>query len=996
MNSGSNIQNNFHLSYSGFHVDGNCHGKSNEDGHDNGLPPVRDYFTWSGRRHFERNHPKFTKAINSYLGKDDNGNNTCGAANTLRMSLIKAFHIISKNIALLDEVAEIKKLCNYFFQKNESSSGKRFQHELWLGNGCIQVEKGCRRSEGLANYEFLENMFHDVLKEFWEQESRTSLRTENSFSVKEFFRESVERHSGKFFNLSARHTKELLEKNSFHADGASEPTSVRSQKFLAWSIEESPGEIDELLGGSRQEIAGGHVLSSSGMPELDSLSKIHLIQATQCRSGVIWLPPSGAVVIAMSRADAFKYGLRCVELMQQHPRIAVFIPSGNGPVSHGHMLGLMTELLNRSSCPKTFRISGGNVQSLEGTQQYALPGSNCMRKARPSSPSGQGDEASNYTIWHFPEHKKGHGQLTQAIKVLQFLPRDFPCRGQFVAELMGKLGMDLQTLSPEALTWSKAFIAKGRADETSFLKPFEETYRNMAQLNAIFLAISDAESLLPEEKTHISAVLCELFSSMNKQYDIQLKSTKTKLDGWKEFDIDEPRKAGLKAMVEQSPIREELYDAIQNFVASRQRLLLIEAPCGVGKTLALSLLSATLVKGSCWFSFPTNVLAKEFKKAAPVKAVPVHCKGDIKGSELPKLKRHDVQLKKAVFVHETLLSVIRNHENRGDLNDLTLFVDEWHNLSQKELHAFTDLAETTSVKLVFLSATPRREGVDILHKAFDQRSEHVIRVERAIEEGLLRPRIFLDGTVDSRPDVFNKTKVKTHFDTRLQRALESLDSQIQGKPLWCHSGVIYVNDTKKASQICQALSERYEGLHVYNATGTAPQEPDFEKRPFALVCCRRFKEGANIKALGYVITLESLTDVDAVQIAGRLSRRSDRSDELPYGLFLAFGDGSGEKSQLRSDPTDQDVQQDFLSRCQGPEGQPLLDVYPRIPEQSRVTSNLLRLPLNDEKRQMLWASMQKKAEKEMLGRKQERDEGEVNPQDEQDEDRTVTESDCSV
>ena len=705
---------------------------------------------------------------------------------------------------------------------------------------------------------------------------------------------------------------------------------------------------------SRQASKQGAMLSMPGASDLNEVIEVHLVHALPVHRGAIRLPPSGEVVLIMDEAAYKSCCADLSRLAQEQPRIRVFVPweTEGTPISeHVHMAEVAAALLEQARVTKRLHHVNGAVEKIQpGT--VLEPSVNRVHLVKRAG-IGAGEHCA---VWHFPDPKKGAEAVQKALRAFRFLPSDFTGAEGFWYSCLVRAGMavdgdmkDRQWTADSSLwTGKPAPGENGKEPDV-----FENTYGQNERLNRILDNITHAHPGSDEEKAWACDVFCRFFDAKKTNYENQLKKTEEKMGTLSRPETHEERMSELRQMVTESSIRQALYDQMNEFVTSDDRILFVTAPCGVGKTLSLLLLSGERKGRAAWFSFPMNQLATEFKNASPSKLISIHCQGDVKGADLKKFKRSATPLNTAVFVHPTLLSAIRGDLTPSAFDGLTLFVDEWHGLSDEQLQPLQELLARTKAKLVLLSATPRDSQSNFfkdLHP--EQHRVHEISVDAAEAEGLLRPRLVFDGT--GAFFVEPKTGQKSSFEARFERAQATLEARIQSLPLWQHSGLIYVDRTKEAAQVCQALREsgRYPGLTIYNATGQTPEVPDFTRKPFMVVCCRRYREGANVRGLNYVLALGSLNDTAAIQISGRLSRKFPDDGGLPYGLLFAFGDGSENKSTLRSD-RGASTPWAFLDDCRTLDGKELIDELPMLPpvrpevfEVGALKGNRFRIPFN--------------------------------------------------
>lgn len=696
---------------------------------------------------------------------------------------------------------------------------------------------------------------------------------------------------------------------------------------------------------TRWMLSAGELLSADGASDLRLATTLHVIHANPLERKRICLPPSGDVIVAVTPTAYRRCHQSLFEMAQKQNRIRVLVVKEDDPSQvsqRQHTALFAAELLKNGYSVQRFHMMADNVKAVLGDAWMKVVEQNTMEIVTPRAPgllAGPGDASLHLVAWHFPQREEGIRQLESVVQALRFMPRDF--RGAVAVEhlYLNAAGMTFRRSDPKHFAWVAVNEhARAGSQGGNF---FEMTFGNPDRRQAILDEIEQCQDLSPEQKSQLSHFYRGIFQKWLTSYKKNREATADRLSALGQSLVDLSRVDALRQKVGESKLRKALYEVMDGFTVSEEhRVLFVTAPCGVGKTLALSLLSADRKGRAAWFSFPTNQLASEFVKAAPLNLMSVHCQGELSGADLPKLRAHGAELVNATLVHPTLLSAVKADGASSRFEGLTIFVDEWHNLSDNQLKVLHTLLQKTAVKLVLLSATPRDTQYQDLKALFPGACrEHVISVQSAIDEQLLRPRLYFDGTeTSSRSKSGLKSLLRrTPFETRVERALTTLDASINGRPLWNWSGAIYLDNIKSAEALCAELRKKYPDLKVYNATGNQPDQPDFDVRPFLLVCCKRFKEGANIKALGYVMTLASLNDTDAIQIGGRLSRKSDRSDELPYGLFFAFGDGSHEKNSLRSDPMGVD-HENFLQNCRAPDGENLTRYWPLMPAASDIFS----------------------------------------------------------
>lgn len=687
-----------------------------------------------------------------------------------------------------------------------------------------------------------------------------------------------------------------------------------------------------------QASSSGALLSAPGAPDLNRVAEVHLVQALQVRRGAIRLPPSGDVVLIVDEA-AYRSCLADLwRLAQAQPRLRVFVPldAEGSPVSAlAHFAQAALVLLDSSVVAKCLHHLHGDVMQIEQTGRWVGPLGHALCLV---SPKGGSDAGRRCGVWHLQDPQDGARMIRQALGALRFLPPDFAGAEAFWLFCLIKAGMAIKDVSPSHRCWSTDPLLrvedKGDARNRTGPDVFENTYGQSARLVGIVEDIRRRHPGSDKDKAWACESFTEFFGAKQKRYAQALVKTADKVSRLSRGEVDEGHVAQLVQKVGQSPIRQALYDQMNGFSASGDRVLFVTAPCGVGKTLALSLLSAQRDGRAAWFSFPTNQLAKEFAKASPSRTVSVHCEGDVKGSELHKLENHGVPLETAVFVHPTMLHAIKGGLEPSTFDGLTLFVDEWHNLSDDQLKSLLALLKHTDAKLVLLSATPRGKQCVAFSNAYPRHHRvHEISIDEALAHGLLRPRLVFDGT-----STFFVPRLKIDFKSRFERACIALEAQIEGQALWRHSGAIYVDSTEEAAVVCQYLreSDRYPGLSVFNATGQQPEVPDFCRKPFLLVCCKRYREGANIPSLNYVLALGSLNAVAAIQIAGRLSRKSSDGEGLIYGLMFAFGD---ESASLRSDCAGPELGR-FLHKCFARHDTPLIEEFSLLPRNASETIHL--------------------------------------------------------
>lgn len=801
-------------------------------------------------------------------------------------------------------------------------------------------------------------LFH-ALKAFWEKE-----RVQRSVDV-------VSRPKAvipQFDHIRPGDTQLLL---SSYAPVQRKPVIMREgpiarEDFEIFKFGESM-EIGEELPWAQRDFSMGRLLSVSGAGDLSEATDIHLIHANLQGCKQIRVPPSGDVILVVTPTEYLSLSHDLFEGAQRQHRIRLLVMNEDNASEvcrRLHTLQWVVEILSGATGIKRFHMLEGNVKTVHGERlPMGLPDDNTIEAMALHSGISKRPRIGDLrcAVWHIAQPERARIALQFAQQALRFLPADFDGAPSFLHFCLATAEMKFGTMVASPLTWEAEQLRSPQ--NLMRVASFEKTYGDPGRLKTIQGEIQGCDKLLEPAKTEISALYQSFFEPKIQKYEVLLKETQQKVSALSESVVDTSRVEKLKTRLAASTIRQGLYDAMNRFMVSpSHRILFVEAPCGVGKTLALSMLSAERRGQGAWFSFPTNMLAKQFVDEAPRKLVSVHCEGDVKGADLSKLEKHATGIHNAVFVHPTLLNAIRPEGDLNRFNELTVFVDEWHNLGDTQLKELLASLKATQVKLVLLSATPREAQWKSLMESFPEAcQQHVISVDSAIQERLLRPRLVFDATdtslrgsyCDSLAEAIGsgawrfggkaalpkKPKTEeTPFDLRCERAMATLDFTIDGQALWERSGVIYLNNIKNAQKICDDLREKYPSLSVFNATGDHPEVPDFTARPFALVCCKRFKEGANIPALGYVMTLAAVTDTDAVQIGGRLSRRSERPDELPFGLFIALGDGSSEQEILRSDRVGEDQRdlEEFLKRCRTRDGQDWTRHLPLVPAKEDI------------------------------------------------------------
>lgn len=912
------------------------------------LPPTGGtYDEWSSHPFFDA-HEEFDPALRAF--------------SATRQVLNQVFSRIAKAVQIVDHAPRfftekrIGELARYLSaaMRQEPSSGS-----AWISGNNLKFPDGAKleldrdERQGTVTVEGLAPLLAQGLTTFWR--NRQAARRAGGMAVVRSISGQTLRQrmdAWKQEGLSTSVVTRNLAPREFHGVRPSETVQLLSQPRSSsiGILLEKPvasvvtafglhplrlvDEFDAIHHGRWvvQASSSGALLSAPGAPDLNRVAEVHLVQAPQVRLGAIRLPPSGDVVLIVDEV-AYRSCLADLwRLAQAQPRLRVFVPldAEGSPVSAlAHFAQAALVLLDSSVVAKCLHHLHGDVMQIEQTGRWVGPPGHALCLV---SPKGGSDAGRRCDVWHLQDPQDGARMIRQALGAFRFLPPDFAGAEAFWLFCLIKAGMAIKNVSPSHRCWSTDPLLrvedKGDVGNRTGPDVFENTYGQSARLVSIVEDIRHRHPGSDKDKAWACESFTEFFGAKQKHYAQALGKTVDKVSRLSQSEVDEGRVAQLVQKVEQSRIRQALYDQMNGFSASDDRVLFVTAPCGVGKTLALSLLSARRDGRAAWFSFPTNQLAKEFANASPSRTVSVHCEGDVKGSELHKLEAHAVSLETAAFVHPTMLHAIKGGLKPSTFDGLTLFVDEWHNLSDDQLRPLQALLKDTNAKLVLLSATPRREQCDRFKDLYPHHHRvHEIAVDVAQAEGLLRSRLVFDGT----GAFFVRTK-KSGFEARFERAQAALEVRIHGQALWLHSGVIYVDDTEQAKEVCAALRkpDRYRGLMVFDATGQRPDSPDFTRTPFVLVCCKRYREGANIPALNYVLALGSLNDTAAIQIGGRLSRKFKNGGGLPYGLLFAFGHGSGTQSTLRSD-RGASMPWDFLEDCHTREGKPLIDEFPMLP-----------------------------------------------------------------